>query len=82
MLKQNTIRKKPVDQNRTTQLELEANNNEEYELKEIRDSVIYAIKSENRSSTRAILFDFLEKLSKKNQYIETSLDSIAPLKIA
>ena len=44
LLEQDITRKERVDGR--TQLEFEADNNEKYEVKEIRDSVMYAIKSE------------------------------------
>lgn len=38
-----TFFKEWVDKNKATQLEFEAGNNEEYEVKEIQDSAIYAM---------------------------------------
>ena len=44
LLEQDTTKKEQVD--KMTQLELEAGDNEEYELKEIRDNTVYAIELE------------------------------------
>ena len=42
LLKQNTTRKEQVDENATTELEFEADDDEEYKVKRIRDSAVYA----------------------------------------
>ena len=46
LLKQNTIKKKQVDESTATQLQFEAGNNEENEVEGICDSIVFAKESE------------------------------------
>ena len=57
------------------------NNSEEYKVKTILDSAVYIKKTRVKSSIRAPLFGFMEKIPKRRKYLRVRFSNLVPEKI-